>query len=149
MSFATPIPIHARLELKTYGIGFTRITAQRGYEAHQTCAPQDEPLVSARTLWVYVDPNGRPVRLPERTAQIWQPDGGLLPQPEPPFPAAPLRLPITTSAGVQFSESDLRQHLNNPSAGNLLNNGGWEALTRSAIPPSGPKSTIRHYDVEY
>ena len=65
ISFATPIPIHARLELKTYGIGFTRITAQRGYEAHLVCAPQDEPLVSARTLWVYVDSNGRPVRLPD------------------------------------------------------------------------------------
>ncbi len=82
ISFATPIPIHARLELKTYGIGFTRITAQRGYEAHLVSAPQDEPLVSARTLWVYVDSHGRPVRLPERTAQIWLPDGGM---PSSPF----------------------------------------------------------------
>ncbi len=149
MSFATPIPIHASLELKTYGIGFTRITAQRGYEAHQTFAPQDEPLVSARTLWVYVDPNGRPARLPERTAQIWQPDGVLSPQPEQPFPAAPLRLPVTTSAMVQFSEIDLMQHLNNASAVELLDNAGWEALTRSAITPAGAKFSIRHYDIEY
>src|SRR6266480_1834332 len=39
MSFTTPIPIHARLELKTYGIGFTRITAQRGYEIHSWFDP--------------------------------------------------------------------------------------------------------------
>ena len=149
MSFATPIPLHARLALKTYGIGFTRISAQRGYEAHQTCAPQDEPLVSARTLWVYVDPNGRPVRLPERTAQIWQPDGVLPPQPERPFPAAPLQLPVTTSAVVQFSEIDLMQHLNNASAVELLDNAGWQALTRSAITPAGARFTIRHYDIEY
>ena len=149
MSFAAPIPIHTRLDLKTYGIGFTRITAQRGYEAHQTGAPQDEPLASARTLWVYVDPNGRPARLPERTAQIWQPDGALPPQPEQPFPAAPLRLPVTTSAIVQFSEIDLMQHLNNASAVELLDNAGWEALTRSAITPAGAKFAIRHYDIEY
>src|SRR5438270_179029 len=62
MSFATPIPIHTRLELKTFGIGFTRITAQRGYEAHLASSPQAEPLASARTLWVYVDSHGRPVR---------------------------------------------------------------------------------------
>src|SRR5260370_23654924 len=75
MSFATPIPIHASLELKTYCMGFTRITAQRGYEPHQTCAPQEEPLDSARTLWVYDGPHGRTARLPERTSQIWHPAG--------------------------------------------------------------------------
>src|SRR5260370_7711256 len=89
MSFATPIPIHASLELKTYGIGFTRITAQRGYETHQTCAPQEEPLLSARTLWVHVDPNGRPARLPQRTAQICHPYRLLSPQPAHTFPASP------------------------------------------------------------
>ena len=45
ISFASPVPIHAKLKLKTYGIGFTRITAQRGYEAHQALATQDEPLI--------------------------------------------------------------------------------------------------------
>ncbi len=126
MSFATPIPIHASLELKTYGIGFTRITAQRGYEAHQTFA-----------------------RLPERTAQIWQPDGVMSPQQEQPFPAAPLRLPVTTSARVQFSEIDHMQHLNNASAVELLDNAGWEVLSRRAITPAEARFTIRHYDIEY
>ena len=149
ISFATPIPIHARLELKTYGIGFTRITAQRGYEAHFASGPQDEPLVSARTLWVYVDANGRPARLPERTAQIWLPDEVLPPQPEQPFPTFPERLPVTTSAVVHFSEIDLMQHLNNASAVEMLDNAGWEALARSEITPAGARITIRHYDIEY
>jgi acyl-CoA thioesterase FadM len=149
MSFATPIPIHTTLELKTFGIGFTRITAQRGYEAHLASAPQDESLASARTLWVYVDPHGRPTRLPERTAQIWLPDGGLPPQPEEPFPDFPERPPVTTSATVQFSEIDLVQHLNNASAVEILDNAGWEALSRSEITPAEARFAIRHYDIEY
>ena len=50
---------------------------------------------------------------------------------------------------VQFSEIDLMQHLNNASAVELLDNAGWEALTRSAITPAGARFTIRHYDIEY
>lgn len=149
ISFTTPIPIHTRLEVKTYGVGFTRITAQRGYEARLALAPQDAPLVSARTLWVYVDRNGRPARLPERTAQIWLPDGAATPQPEQLFPAFPERLPITTSAVVRFSEIDLMQHLNNASAVEILDNASWEALANSEITPAGAKFTIRHYDIEY
>ncbi|HEX6481940.1 MAG TPA: hypothetical protein VF043_24115 [Ktedonobacteraceae bacterium] len=149
MSFATPIPIHTKLELKTFGIGFTRITAQRGYEARPASAPQDEPLASARTLWVYVDSHGRPARLPDRTGQIWLPDGVVAPKPEPPFPAFPDRPPITTSAVVQFSEIDLMQHLNNASAVEMLDNAGWEALATTEITPATASFKIRHYDIEY
>ncbi len=149
MSFARPIPIHTRLELKTFGIGFSRITAQRGYEAHLASATEDEPLVSARTLWVYVDRNGRPTRLPDRTAQIWLPDGVLQPQAEQPFPAFPEHLPITTSAVVRFSEIDLMQHLNNASTVEMLDNSSWEALARSEITPVLARFTIRDYDIEY
>src|SRR5437660_9118000 len=44
MSFASSIPLHATLELKTFGIGFSRITALRGYDAGQAPASQDEAL---------------------------------------------------------------------------------------------------------
>ncbi|HJT59430.1 MAG TPA: acyl-ACP thioesterase domain-containing protein [Ktedonobacteraceae bacterium] len=149
ISFASPIPIHTRLELKTYGIGFSRITAQRGYEAHLASAPQEEPLASAHTLWVYVDPHGRPTRLPERTAQIWLPDGVTAPKPEPPFPAFPDYSPVTTSAMVHFSEIDLMQHLNNASAVEMLDNAGWQALGTTEITPAMASFKIRHYDIEY
>ena len=33
VSFSRPIPVHTPLELTTYAISLTRITAQRGYEA--------------------------------------------------------------------------------------------------------------------
>ena len=149
MSFASSIPLHATLELKTYGIGFSRITALRGYEARQALTPQDEPLVSARTLWVYVNSSGRPVRLPERTAEIWMPDGVLSPQPVQPFPVFPEGLPVMTLTVVQFSEIDLMQHLNNASVVEILDNAGWEALASSEITPADARFTIRHYDIEY
>lgn len=149
MSFASPIPIHTRLELKTYGIGFSRITAQREYEAQPASAPQDEPLASARTLWVYVDSHGRPMRLPERTAQIWLPDGATAPKPEPSFPAFPDSPPVTTSAMVHFSEIDLMQHLNNASTVEMLDNAGWEALGTTGITPATASFKICHYNIEY
>ena len=149
ISFATPIPIHTRLELKTFGIGFSRITAQRGYQARLADTPQDEPLVSAHTLWVYVDSHGRPARLPDRTAQIWMPDGVLAPKPESPFPAFPEHQPVPTSAVVQYSDIDLMQHLNNASAVEILDNAAWEALGTTGITPAGASFTICHYDIEY
>ncbi len=149
MSFTSPIPIHASLELKTFGIGFSRITALRGYEARQVLAPHDEPLASARTLWVYVNSSGRPVRLPERTAEIWMPDGVLSPQPDQPFPVFPEHQPITTPALVKFSEIDLMQHLNNASVVEILDNASWEALASSEITPAIARFTIRDYDIEY
>ncbi len=149
MSFASSIPLHTSLELKTFGIGFSRITAQRGYEARQALAPQDEALASAQTLWVYVNSSGRPVRLPERTAEIWMPDGVLSPQPDQPFPVFPENLPITTLAVVKFSQIDLMQHLNNASVVEILDNAGWEALASSEITPAIARFTIRDYDIEY
>jgi acyl-CoA thioesterase FadM len=149
MSFASSIPLHTSLELKTFGIGFSRITALRGYEARQALAPHDEPLASAQTLWVYVNSSGRPARLPERTAEIWMPDGVLAPQPDQPFPDFPEHQPITTTAVVKFSEIDLMYHLNNAAVVEILDNAGWEALASSEITPGSARFTIRDYDIEY
>jgi len=149
MSFSASIPMHTNLELKTFGIGFSRITALRGYEARLTHAFQDEPLASAQTLWVYVNSAGRPIRLPERTAEIWMPDGVLSPPPDQSFPAFPESIPIITSALVKFSEIDLMSHLNNASVVEILDNAGWEALANRDITPTSAKFTIRDYDIEY
>lgn len=148
MNFATPVPVHTRLELKTYGTGFTRITAQRGYEAHRA-ASGEEALVSARTFWVYVDPHGRPTRLPERTAEIWLPDGARPPQPEPPFPTTPTDALVTTTMVVEFSQIDLMHHLNNASAVEMLDDAGWEGLAVLKITPERARLTIRRYDIDY
>ena len=149
MSFSKSIPLHTSLELKTFGIGFSRITALRGYEARLANAPQDKPQASAQTLWVYVNSSGRPIRLPERTAEIWLPDGVLSPPPDQPFPAFPDHPPFTTSAVVKFSEIDLMSHLNNASVVEILDNAGWEALANSDITPTRARLTIRDYDIEY
>jgi acyl-CoA thioesterase FadM len=135
--------------LKTYGIGFTRITAQRGYEARIVNGASNEPIICARTLWVYVDPRGRPTRLPERTAQIWLPDGPQPQQPEAPFPTLPESTPETTTAVVRFSEIDQMRHLNNASAAELLDNAAWAAYAKRGITPDTAKFTALHYDIEY
>jgi acyl-CoA thioesterase FadM len=149
ISFAAPVRVHTRLELKTYGIGFTRITAQRGYEARIAGEQHDEPIISARTLWVYVDPRGRPVRLPERTAQIWLPDGPLPQQPEAPLPAFPESMPETVTAVVRFSDIDPLRHMNNASAVEMLDNAAWEAYAKGGITPDTARLDVLHYDIEY
>ena len=149
MTFFKSIPLHTSLELKTFGIGFSRITALRGYEARLVHAPQEESVASAQTLWVYVNASGRPIRLPERTAEIWMPDGVLSPPADQPFPAFPESLPFVTSTAVKFSEIDLMSHLNNASVVEILDNVGWEALVNSDITPTSARFTIRHYDIEY
>lgn len=149
ISFAAPLLVHTQLELKTYGIGFTRVTAQRGYEARVIGKNQEEPAVFARTLWVYVDPRGRPTRLPEGTAQIWLPDGPQAQQAETPFPAMPESEPATITTSVRFSEIDLMRHLNNASAVEMLDNAAWEIYAKDGITPDTAKLEALYYDIEY
>jgi acyl-CoA thioesterase FadM len=149
ISFAEPVPMYTKLELRTYGIGFTRITAQRGYEARIVGKQPEQPVVSARSLWVYVDPRGRPMRLPEDTARIWLPDGPLPQQPEQPFPAFPERAPISTEASIRFSDIDLMRHLNNAAVVELLDNAAWDAYATGEITPDTAQFAALSYDIEY
>jgi acyl-CoA thioesterase FadM len=149
ISFSTSIPMHTSLELKTFGIGFSRITALRGYEARLAHTPLEEPLTSAQTLWVYVNSSGRPIRLPERTAEIWMPEGVLAPPPDQPFPPFPEHEPVMTTATVKFSAIDLMYHLNNASVVEILDNAGWEALANRDITPTNARLIPRDYDIEY
>lgn len=149
ISFLAPVHVHTTLELKTYGIGFTRITAQRGYEARITGTQHNEPIISARTLWVYVDSRGRPTRLPQGTAQIWLPDGPLPQQPETPLPPVPESMPETATSVVRFSDIDPMQHMNNASAVEMLDNAAWEAYATGGITPDAARFDALHYDIEY
>ncbi len=147
ISFVTPVPVHTKLNLKTYGIGFTRITAQRGYEAY--IADTETLVVAARTLWVYVDAHGRPARLPEETVRVWLPDGPMPQLPEEPLPVFPETTPETTSLRVQFSDIDSARHLNNASAVEMLDNAGWQAYARNGILPGTTSLSALSYDIEY
>lgn len=149
ISFNAPVRIHTRLALNTYGIGFTRITAQRGYEACRADETSKEPIISARTLWVYIDSRGRPTRLPERTADIWLPDGPQPQQSEAPFPAFPECTPETTSSIVRFADIDPMRHMNNASAVEKLDNAAWEAYATGGITPDTAHMDALHYDIEY
>jgi len=148
IAFAAPVRVHTKLELKTYGIHFTRITAQRGYEA-SIVGENEQPVISARTLWVYVDAHGRPVRLPEGTASIWLADGSLPQQSETPFPALPETAPETTEASVQFSDIDPMRHLNNASAVEMLDNASWQAFAKDGILPDTTVLNVLSYNIEY
>ncbi len=149
ISFAYPVPVHTKLELKTFGIGFTRITAQRGYEAYPHDTQNEKPVVSARSLWVYVDTNGRPARIPEETVRVWLPDGPMPQQPEAPLPAFPETTPEITSTRVQFSDIDLMKHLNNASAVEMLDNASWQAYAKIGILPDTTTLRALSYDIEY
>ncbi len=148
ISFTAPVPVHTKLELKTYGIHFTRITAQRGYDMY-IVGEQKQPVISARTLWVYVDASGRPMRLPEDTGRIWLPDGSLPHQPEAPLPALPETTPETTEAVIQFSDIDSMRHLNNAAAVEMLDNASWQAYAKSGISPDTTTLDVLSYDLEY
>lgn len=149
VAFAAPVSVHTELTLKTYGLGFTRITAQRGYEARLTADPLAEPVIAARTLWVYLDAQGRPARLPPETASIWLPDGPLAPQPDAPFPAFPASEPGKIPALVRFSHVDLMRHLNNAASVELLDNAAWDIYARVDLTPETVKLEVLSYDLEY
>ena len=147
--FSASVPVHARLELETSVIGVTRITAQRSYSARLVDAEHDEPIITARTLWVYLDVRGRPARLPEQTAQIWLPAGPVPPQPEAPWPAFPESRPERSSHTVRFSDTDLMQHMNNAAYVVALDNAAWDAYAQAGLTPDMVTMHPLEYDVEY
>ncbi|HEX7734634.1 MAG TPA: acyl-ACP thioesterase domain-containing protein [Ktedonobacteraceae bacterium] len=149
ITFVVPIPVHTPLLLRTFGLGFTRITAQRGYEAHFADQTEGEPVISARSLWVYVDQRGRPARLPERTAEIWLPGETLAPQPDAALPPLPDSEPEVYTTRVSFSQVDLARHLNNAVAVQMLDDAAWDACARAGLSPDTTSFTACSYDVEY
>lgn len=149
ITFTQPVPVHTHLALKTFGLGFSRITAQRGYEARHVDEPESEPIISARTLWVYLDARGRPTRLPERTASIWLPDGPIAPQPEAARSSIPERQPETFTTKVHFSAIDPASHLNNATAVEMLDDASWDAYAREEVTPDNTRLDPLYYDIEY
>src|SRR5258708_38772293 len=77
ISFAAPVPVHTPLVLKTYGLGLTRITAQRGDEAPLVAEPPADPQRAGRKDWLNprVSEQGRFVAALGRDARGGQPRG--------------------------------------------------------------------------
>lgn len=149
LSFAAPVQVHTPLDMKTFGMGFTRITAQRGYEARIAGEEQREPIISARTLWVYLDQRGRPTRMPEGAAEIWLPDGPQPQQPDAPWPAVPESTPHTGELTVRFSDTDSMKHMNNAAYVEALDDAAWAVYTNAGISPETATIHLRQYDIEY
>lgn len=149
LSFAAPVQMHTLLELTTYGIGFTRITAQRGYEARIAGEESSEPVISARTLWVYVDGRGRPARLPERINQIWLPDGPSPQHAEAPWPPFPQSVPDVVPYTVRYSDTDRMKHMNNAAYVEVLDDAAWEAYREANIAADEALLEVLDYDIDY
>lgn len=149
LSFTTPLPMHTELAMKTYGLGFTRITAQRGYEASIAGKGADDPVLSARTLWVYVDGRGRPTRMPPETAQIWLPDGPVAQQAEAAWHALPTSEPERSTYRVRYADIDSMKHMNNAAYVEVLDNAAWEAYYKMSMTPDAITLYALDYDIEY
>jgi YbgC/YbaW family acyl-CoA thioester hydrolase len=149
VSFRTPVPLLTRLEVTTYGMGFTRVTAQRGYDARIIGSEDKDPVISARTVWVYIDTRGRPARFPERTTEVWFPDGSVRQQPDQPWPAFPQDPSERLDYTVRFSDIDSYRHMNNATYVELLDNAAWETYRQRGTTPDDATIHALEYDIEY
>ncbi len=153
LEFNAPILPRASLEIETYPLGFTKVTAQRGYSVWPAGAVGQAaaPLVKARTLWVFLDGRGRPQRLPANYYRFWTDTEPRSPQEEAAWPGYPERPAISTTAAVRFSDLDVMQHMNNAAYVELLDNAGWESFKQLDITPDNAQGNPvpLHYDIEY
>ncbi len=157
IEFLAPIAPRATLQVETFSLGLTKVTGLRGYEVrlvgeNETEARAD-PVIKARTLWVYLDARGRPARVPQSFFGTWQPEGPRpLQQEEAALPALPTnRPPFVATAPVRFSDLDVMSHMNNAAYVELLDNAAWEALAQIGVLPDGGAAypVPLHYDIEY
>ncbi len=154
----TEIPARTLLGFETYPLGFTKVTAQRAYDIHILSSdgwpdsPLAEPVVRARTLWVYLDQRGRPARIPASFYDFWEPG-----TPSPPmyqeadWPIFPDQPAFKSSRTVLFSDLDIMGHMNNAAYVELLDNLAWQALTKTGIRPDREQGypSALYYDIEY
>lgn len=153
MECKTPIEARAKIEIETYPLGFTKVTAQRGYFLRLAGQSQSEPLVKARTLWVYLDTRGRPARITPEMLAVWLPPGSPTPTQltEAEWPSFPDRQPYQEKAPVLFSDLDVMGHMNNAAYVELLDDTAWQIFGEFGVVPSGASGYPRplHYDIEY
>ncbi len=151
VEFQKVIPARAKLEVETYPSGFSKVTALRGYFFYLADQEWAEPAIKARTLWVYLDPSGRPGRIPESYVKIWLPGTSKKISEEAPWPPLPQKPPFLFSTRVNFSDLDVMAHMNNTSYVEGLDNAGWRVFQEVGI-PLGPGNGFYApvaYDIEH
>jgi acyl-CoA thioesterase FadM len=146
LEFHAPVPVRSEIEITTFPMGFTKVTALRAYNLH--IVPADQPAIQGRTLWVYLDERGRPRRMPDIVAQYWLPEGNQPQREEAPFPPLPQGEPAIYHFSVPLSYLDVMAHVNNTKYVELLDDAAW-----SALKPFGANLatilTPLYYDIEY
>ncbi len=155
IEFHAPIPARAQLRLQTYPLGFTKVTAWRGYDVltEGEAGKAAQLAVKARTLWVYLDVRGRPTRIPPELLAIWVPPGTTLtlPPDEAAWPTFPAQPQFETTAAVRFSDLDVMGHMNNAAYVELFDNAAWDVFAQNGLLPQQAHSypLPLYYDIEY
>jgi acyl-CoA thioesterase FadM len=156
MDFHGKIAPRQQIEILTYPCGYTRVLGQRAYEVRiidpASGEPHAEPILTARTLWVWLSPTGRPRPIPSEFIQRLHPDGALDIRHEREWSAFPTHEPQRKVAQVRFSDLDIVGHMNNAAYVQLLDDAAWEMLAQkhSVLPNETPQlPTLLHYDIEY
>lgn len=154
--FLAPVPVRANLEAETFAAGFTKVTAHRNYElriitGQEPAGTRPDPVLKAKTIWVYLDGRGRPARLSPIWQEVWLPDGPLPMPEEVPWPAFPERPAFKVKTPVRFSDLDVLEHMNNAAYVKLLDDAAWEAFASLEILPDTRDGRLLplHYDIEY
>ena len=159
------VPARAKLEIETYPMGFSKVTAHRAYDLRLLPAgtftantvsdePIDRPtpLIQARTLWVFLDEQGHPARIPASFYNFWQVNGPRpQPRPEAEWPPFPERTPRQCLAQVGFSDLDVMGHMNNAAYVEHLDDAAWQAFQQIGLRPDQSPGYLKplHYDIEY
>lgn len=145
VDFHQAIPAYSNLELNTFVGGSSKVTSQRNYELR---LENGGPVVTGRTTWVYLGPNGRPARIPASFIAYFWPDGPVPIAEDPDWPAWPDHPATISRQQVRFSDLDILAHMNNAAYVDLLDNAGWDAQVEAGLLPSGRLLPL-HYDIEY
>jgi acyl-CoA thioesterase FadM len=146
LEFHKPVPVRAEVEITTFPMGFTKVTALRAYDLR--ISGEENPAVQGRTLWVYLDERGRPRRMPDVVEKFWLPEGNLGQRAEAPFPAVPESEPENYAFCVPLSYLDVMAHVNNTKYVELLDDAIWEGLKKYGATLNSALTPV-YYDIEY
>ncbi len=152
VEFNKPVTARTQLQINTYSMGFTKVTAQRGYDLWLVEGDDTRPPdIHARTMWVFFDERNKPARIPAEAHAFWHSDGALMQQEEAAWPVWPETAPAINLFPLRFSHLDTLSHMNNAAYVEVLDDAAWVAMEAFDITPAtAPGSLIPlSYDIDY